>query len=59
VSVVATRYQERGGPAGAVGVIGPTRMDYPIVVPLVAAAAEAMSTALARNQEPREAKKQK
>jgi heat-inducible transcriptional repressor len=51
VSVVATRYQERGGPAGAVGVIGPTRMDYPLVVPLVAAAAEAMSTALARNQE--------
>ena len=52
VSVVAARYQERGGPAGAVGVIGPTRMDYPLVVPLVAAAAEAMSTALARNQEP-------
>jgi heat-inducible transcriptional repressor len=58
VSVVATRYQERGGPAGAVGVIGPTRMDYPLVVPLVAAAAEAMSTALARSQEPREGKKQ-
>lgn len=57
VSVVATRFQERGGPAGAVGVIGPTRMDYPVVVPLVAAAAEAMSTALARSQEPREAKK--
>jgi heat-inducible transcriptional repressor len=58
VSVVATRYQERGGPAGAVGVIGPTRMDYPLVVPLVAAAADAMSTALARNQEPRDGKKQ-
>jgi hypothetical protein len=33
-------------------------MDYPIVVPLVAAAAEAMSTALARSQEPRDTKKQ-
>jgi heat-inducible transcriptional repressor len=54
VSVVAARYQERGGPAGAVGVIGPTRMDYPLVVPLVAAAADAMSAALARSQEPRE-----
>ena len=57
VSVVAARYQERGGPAGAVGVIGPTRMDYPLVVPLVAAAADAMSTAFARNQEPRDGKK--
>ena len=58
VSVVAARYQERGGPAGAVGVIGPTRMDYPLVVPLVAAAADAMSAALARSQEPRDGKKQ-
>jgi heat-inducible transcriptional repressor len=57
VSVVAARYRERGGPAGAVGVIGPTRMDYPLVVPLVAAAADAMSTALARSQEPRDGKK--
>lgn len=51
VSVVATRYQERGEPGGAVGVIGPTRMDYPVVVPIVAAAAEAMSAAIARSQE--------
>jgi len=29
-------------------------MDYPLVVPLVAAAADAMSAALARSQEPRE-----
>jgi heat-inducible transcriptional repressor len=53
VSLVAARYQEGGEPGGAVGVIGPTRMDYPLVVPLVAAAAEAMSTAIARKQEPR------
>jgi heat-inducible transcriptional repressor len=54
VSLVAARYQEGGEPGGAVGVIGPTRMDYPLVVPLVAAAAEAMSTAIARKQEARD-----
>jgi heat-inducible transcriptional repressor len=53
VSVVAARFQERGEPGGAVGVIGPTRMDYPMVVPLVAAAAEAMTAAIARRDEPR------
>jgi heat-inducible transcriptional repressor len=57
MSLVAARYQERGEPGGAVGVIGPTRMDYPIVVPLVAAAAEAMSAAIARGTEPREPNK--
>ena len=51
MSVVAARYSERGQPGGAVGVIGPTRMDYPMVVPLVAAAADAMSTAIARHQD--------
>ncbi len=57
VSLVATRYQQRGEPGGAVGVLGPTRMDYPMVVPLVAAAAEAMSAAIARSQEPRDPNK--
>jgi heat-inducible transcriptional repressor len=57
VSLVAARYQEHGEPGGAVGVIGPTRMDYPLVVPLVAAAAEAMSAAIARSREPREPEK--
>ena len=57
VSLVAARYQERGEPGGAVGVIGPTRMDYPVVVPLVAAAAEAMSAAIARGSEPRDPNK--
>jgi len=57
VSLVAARYQERGEPGGAVGVIGPTRMDYPVMVPLVAAAAEAMSAAIARIQEPRDPNK--
>jgi hypothetical protein len=32
-------------------------MDYPMVVPLVAAAAEAMSAAIARSQEPRDPSK--
>ncbi len=53
VSLVATRYQEDGHPGGAVGVIGPTRMDYPFLVPLVAATAEAMSTAISRQREQR------
>jgi transcriptional regulator of heat shock response len=55
VSVVATRYREEdGAPGGAVGVIGPTRMDYPFLVPLVAATADAMSTAIVRQREQRE-----
>jgi heat-inducible transcriptional repressor len=48
VSLVAAPYREQGGePGGAVGVIGPTRMDYPFLVPLVAATARAMSAAIA------------
>jgi len=52
VSVVAARFQEGGEPGGAVGIVGPARMDYPVVVPLVAAAAEAMTAAIARREEP-------
>lgn len=52
VSLVAARYRdEEGEPGGAVGIIGPQRMDYPFVVPLVGATAEAMSAALARKRE--------
>jgi heat-inducible transcriptional repressor len=51
VSVVAAPYQEAGRPGGAIGVLGPTRMDYPGVVPLVGATAEAISRALARSRE--------
>ena len=54
VSLVAAPYQEEGGePGGAVGVIGPTRMDYPFVVPLVGATANAMSAAIARIRDPK------
>jgi heat-inducible transcriptional repressor len=50
VSLVAAPYRdEQGNPGGAVGVLGPTRMDYPTVVPLVGAMARAMSGALARS----------
>jgi heat-inducible transcriptional repressor len=49
VSVVAAAYREQdGNPGGAVGIIGPTRMDYPFVVPLVAATADAMTSAMAK-----------
>jgi heat-inducible transcriptional repressor len=43
LSIVGAAYTDRGQRAGAVGVIGPTRMDYPKVVPLVTATANAMS----------------
>jgi heat-inducible transcriptional repressor len=50
VTLVAAPYQdEQGKPGGAVGVLGPTRMDYPTVVPLVGAMAQAVSGALARS----------
>jgi heat-inducible transcriptional repressor len=52
VSLVAARYHdEEGEPGGAVGIIGPTRMDYSFIVPLVGATADAFSAALARKRE--------
>lgn len=48
VSLIVAPYHEDGRPGGALGVLGPTRMDYPGVVPLVGAAASAMTAALAR-----------
>jgi heat-inducible transcriptional repressor len=44
LSIVGAVYSDHGKRAGAIGVIGPTRMDYPKVVPLVTATANAMST---------------
>jgi heat-inducible transcriptional repressor len=46
VSLIAAPYEQDGRPSGAVGVIGPTAMDYPTVIPMVRATAEAMSAAL-------------
>lgn len=51
LSLVAAPYLTTDGePRGAVGVVGPTRMDYPHLVPLVGATAEAISQALNRHQ---------
>ncbi len=48
VSVVAAPYRRADSTAGgAVGVVGPTRMDYPFLVPLVGVTAAAMTRALA------------
>ncbi len=49
LSVVAAPYHEGGRPAGGLGIIGPTRMDYATVVPLVGATASAVSAALSRS----------
>lgn len=48
LAIVGAPYGAHGQNAGSVGVIGPTRMDYPRVVPLVAATASAMSDYLDR-----------
>jgi len=44
LSIVGASYTNQGRSAGSVGIIGPTRMDYPKVVPLVTATANAMSS---------------
>lgn len=46
LSLVVAPYAENGQTAGAVGVLGPTRMDYARVMPLVDAAAAAVSDAV-------------
>jgi heat-inducible transcriptional repressor len=48
LAIVGAAYTAHGLAAGTVGVIGPTRMDYPRVVPLVAATANAMSEFMER-----------
>jgi heat-inducible transcriptional repressor len=51
LSIVGAPYTDHGRNAGTVGVIGPTRMDYPKVVPLVTATANAMSAFIERTSE--------
>jgi heat-inducible transcriptional repressor len=46
LSLVAAPYVRAESPAGALGVLGPTRMNYPEIVPLVGAMARAMTDAL-------------
>jgi heat-inducible transcriptional repressor len=48
LAIVGASYMAHGHAAGTVGVIGPTRMDYPHVLPLVAATANAMSEFMER-----------
>ena len=45
-ALVATRYGDEGAPLGAVGVIGPSRMDYSRVIPLVAFCSRAITDKL-------------
>lgn len=51
LSFVGATYADHGRNAGTVGVIGPTRMDYPKVLPLVTATANAMSAFIERSSE--------
>ncbi len=48
LSLVVAPYADHGRVAGTVGVLGPTRMDYAKVMPLVDATATAMSEALSK-----------
>jgi heat-inducible transcriptional repressor len=50
LSLVVAPYTDHGRVSGAVGVLGPTRMDYAKVMPLVDATAAAMSEALGKNR---------
>jgi heat-inducible transcriptional repressor len=52
LAIVGASYRNHRGTVGSVGVIGPTRMDYPKMVPLVAATANAMSSLIERGSEP-------
>lgn len=49
LSLVVAPYADRGRVAGTVGVLGPTRMDYAKVMPLVDATAAAMTEALSKS----------
>ncbi len=48
ISIIGAVVTDHGRAAGTLGVIGPTRMDYPKVVPLVAATANAMTAYMER-----------
>ncbi len=54
LAIVGASYSEQGRPAGTIGIIGPTRMDYPKVVPLVTATADAMTVFMDRRTSRRE-----
>ncbi len=45
-AVITAPYHQDGKPIGVLGVIGPTRLNYPRVIPIVRAAAQAVGAAL-------------
>lgn len=53
LAIIGAAYRNHGRNAGSLGVIGPTRMDYPKVVPLVTATANAMSSRIDAQGRPR------
>jgi heat-inducible transcriptional repressor len=46
-SVVTSQYGDSNNLLGAIGVIGPTRMDYPRVIPIIDYTAKVLSQAVA------------
>ena len=54
LAVVSASYAGGEGPAGRVGVVGPTRMDYSRVIPLVEMTAEAIRKSIASGGETEE-----
>jgi heat-inducible transcriptional repressor len=54
MSLVVSTYGRESGPLGAVGVMGPSRMDYNQVIPLVRTAAEAVSENFTNTDNPQE-----
>jgi heat-inducible transcriptional repressor len=54
LSIIGAAYKDHGRAAGSIGVIGPTRMDYPKVMPLVSATASAMTAFITKRSEKRE-----
>jgi heat-inducible transcriptional repressor len=50
ISVVSSTFQRAAGTSGTLSVVGPTRMDYAKVVPLVEFTAQAVSRTLAQGR---------
>lgn len=50
LSLVVAPYKDGEAPVGAVGVLGPTRMDYARIMPLVGATAAAISAAIKKGR---------
>jgi len=53
LAAVTTTYAAEDGSGGRVGILGPTRMDYSRVIPLVEMTARALSDTLSKGRDPR------